>query len=434
MTTNNNKLLHGPLKDIGLVELLQMMEMQSMTGAIHLKHPAGRIGILYLNEGKLASCSELDSGALTLGDVLQQLGMVTKEQVDFAFSQQLQDALGMRIGERLRGMGVINQKQLRDALRTRALWTARELSLWQEGRYEFIASPDGRTISPYGEESLEIEVMRVTMEIVHYSDEWERLSRFLKQGMRTTFQIIPNLPTPPTPSYALGLDARTVELLGLVNLHRTVRRIATAMRRPELDVASYLAQLVHQRLLFPVFQEISPQPAGDGRSGRGVRLPDPAEKLRMESFEMLNLISRMEQEWNRRRSPMEQLPALVEFVNWTMDALTETCQANGIELDQGTLEYLLDREKLRYMGNYRFIIDQNHIDVENFASLCYEVIMSGDMQKAADFYDEGWKVLQRMLRCIFDSINARVASVNERLENQEVWEAMFTQFALQQHA
>jgi len=154
----------------------------------------------------------------------------------------------------------------------------------------------------------------------------------------------------------------------------------------------------------------------------------------MESFEMLNLISRMEQEWNRRRSPMEQLPALVEFVNWTMDALTETCQANGIELDQGTLEYLLDREKLRYMGNYRFIIDQNHIDVENFASLCYEVIMSGDMQKAADFYDEGWKVLQRMLRCIFDSINARVASVNERLENQEVWEAMFTQFALQQHA
>jgi hypothetical protein len=27
-------------------------------------------------------------------------------------------------------------------------------------------------------------------------------------------------------------------------------------------------------------------------------------------------------------------------------------------------------------------------------------------------------------------INSRVASLDERLENQEVWEAMFTQFAL----
>jgi len=39
-------------------------------------------------------------------------------------------------------------------------------------------------------------------------------------------------------------------------------------------------------------------------------------------------------------------------------------------------------------------------------------------------------VLQRILRCIFDAINSRVVSLDERLENQEVWEAMFEQFAL----
>jgi len=210
-----------------------------------------------------------------------------------------------------------------------------------------------------------------------------------------------------------------------VNFYRSVRRIASAMQRPELDVARELAQLVQQKLLMHVFQGSTPQ-----SSGREVRLPEPAEALRMESFELLNLISRMEQEWNRKRTPMEQLPALVEFVNWTMDALAETCRARGAELDPDTLKTLLSRENLRYMGNYKFKIENNHIDVDNFKALCYEVL-SVNMQQTAEFYDEASIVLQKILRCIFDTINSRVASLDERLENQEVWEAMFTQFALQ---
>ena len=126
--TANTRLLQGSLRDFGLVEILQMMELGGMTVALRLKQPTGRtgrIGIIYFSDGKLASCSELDAGALTLGDVLQQLGMATSPQIEQAFSQQLQDAFGKRIGERLIGMGVINEKQLREALRTKALWTVR---------------------------------------------------------------------------------------------------------------------------------------------------------------------------------------------------------------------------------------------------------------------------------------------------------------------
>ncbi len=149
----------------------------------------------------------------------------------------------------------------------------------------------------------------------------------------------------------------------------------------------------------------------------------------MESFELMNLLSRMEQEWNRRRTPEEQLPALAEFANWTMDALSETCRANGAELDPNTLDNLLVRNDLRYMGTYRFIIDNNTIDVENFTALCHEVLR-GDIQKAHDFFEEASIVLQHILLCIFDSINGRIASLYERLENLEVWDAMFTQFGL----
>src|SRR5579859_6699473 len=124
--TTNTRLLQGSLRDFGLVEILQMMELGGMTGALRLKQSTGRIGIIYFSQGKLASCSELDAGALTLGDVLQQLGMATSPQIEHAFSQQMQAAFGKRIGERLVEMRVINEKQLKEALRTKALWTARE--------------------------------------------------------------------------------------------------------------------------------------------------------------------------------------------------------------------------------------------------------------------------------------------------------------------
>src|SRR6266849_8399549 len=169
--TTNTRLLQGSLKEFGLVEILQMMELGSISGAIHLRHTSGGVGTVYFEDGKMANCSELDAGALTLGDVLQQLGMATSQQIEHAFSQQLQDAFGKRIGERLVAMGAISEKQLREALRMKALWTARELALWQEGSYEFISSPNAQSILPYGEASLELEIMRVTMEMVRYGDE-----------------------------------------------------------------------------------------------------------------------------------------------------------------------------------------------------------------------------------------------------------------------
>jgi hypothetical protein len=409
--------LQGSLKEFGLVEVLQMMEMENMSGAIHLKQANDHIGIVYFKEGKLAACSELDAGALTLGDVLQQLGMASAPQVEAAFRRQLQDVFGKRIGERLIEMRVISESQLREALRTKALWTIRDVGLWKDGSYEFVAIPDSKNILPYGEESLGLDVMRVTMEMVRYSDEWEQLQDFLTMGMQTCLRMAPAIP------YAMSFDARTLELLGGVNRYHSVRKIASGIRRPELDVARDLAQLVQIRLV----HVLPPNFLGNERSG--VHLPEPAEKLRMEHFELLNLISRMEQHWNRKTTPMDQLPALTEFVNWTMDALAEACKANGTELDPNTLESLLTRNSLCYMGNYRFLVSHNNIDVENFTSLCHEV-MRGEIQKANDFYEEGAITLQRILCCIFDSINARIVSLNERLENQEVWEAMFIQFGL----
>jgi hypothetical protein len=410
--------LSGSLKEFGLVEVLQVVEMGSMTGAVHLKRNTGQMGILYFNEGKLANCSEFDPGALKLGDVLQQLSMTTYEAIEQAYAQQLQDPLGKRIGERLVMMGLITEDQLREALKARALWTARELGLWTDGTYEFISSPSVQKLLPYGESSLDLDVVRVTMEMIRYADEWQELLKYLPQGVRTTLQMTPTIP------YPMRFDIRMLEICTHVNLYRRVRNIADAIRRPELDVARDLAHLVQQKFLYPIPVEMP-----SIINGSKVRLPDPAERLRLENFELMNLLSRMEIEWDKRRTPIDQLTALVQFINWTMDALADTCRTNGIELDPNTLYSLMYNEGLTNIGTYAFQVQNNHINVEHFTSF-YNEVMSSALGRAASFYDEAAMLLERILCSIFDMINSRIANPRERLENQAVWEAMFDQFSI----
>src|SRR5215471_4641072 len=128
------KTLRGSLKEFGLVEILQMMGLGNMTGALHL-HLPDRIGIIYVQEGFLVTCSELNTEALTLGHVLQQLRMASAEQLDQAYSLQTQDPLGKRIGELLVEWRIISREQLSDALKTQVLWTIREMAQWSEGTY-----------------------------------------------------------------------------------------------------------------------------------------------------------------------------------------------------------------------------------------------------------------------------------------------------------
>lgn len=417
--TINAGMLQGSLSEFNLVDLLQMLEMGGTTGAIRLKQPPpeGRVGILYFLNGKIANCSELDAGALTLGEVLQQLGMATSQQIETAFAQQLLDPFGKRIGERLIATGVISEQQLREALRTKALWTARELALWKQGSYEFIPNAEGQNMLPYRETPLDLEIMPVIMEMIRYIDEWSRLGPYLPQGIRTTLYMRQNLPQ------AYSFDLRTLDLFLQVNLFRQVRRIAAAVRRPEMEVARDLAQLVSLGYLVPFYQ---PGTHAKNGGGNGVSLPAPAERLRMEDFQMFDLISRMEQDWTKRRTPMEQLPGLAEYTNWTMDALADTCREKHVTLDPNTLIMLLYRENLRYMGNYEFKVFQNHIDVENFTALCYEVLGS-DFQKSKLFFEEGSRVLQNILRKVFEMINARIASLEDRMENEAIWETLLKQ-------
>src|SRR5262249_23424074 len=75
LVSSSNSVLSGRLEEFRLVELLQMMGLGANTGALHLRQDGGRTGLIYFDSGALVSAAELDTEALTLGHVLQQLGL-----------------------------------------------------------------------------------------------------------------------------------------------------------------------------------------------------------------------------------------------------------------------------------------------------------------------------------------------------------------------
>lgn len=407
----------GRLEAFRLVELLQMMGLGPSTGALHLHKDSGEEGILYFNQGALESCAEFDTEALTLGHVLQQLDLVTTGEIAYAFEQQTQDPLGKRIGERLIDLSILTHDQLIEALRAQTLWIARELARWDTGWYEFL--PGDPLPPPLAAPRLEAQV--VAMEVLRYEHEWEALQGYLPEGMRTRLAMT----LEPPADHPLLFDVADWRLIAKVNTQGTVRRIATALRVPELQVAQQAGRLVHAGLLKPL--------GSAGQPG----LPDVVRRLNMQHFDLFTLLISMEHDWHKRKTLIGRLVALAEYVNKTMAALGEACQANGLSLGPDTLATLLAQKGLLGVGEYQFVIQRNRIDVDDFQRFCKRVLdgsAHGEIGTAKLFYDSVFGVLEGALRTAFEAINARVASPMERAQNREAWEALFLTLSEQEGA
>lgn len=402
----------GRLEDFSLVDLLQAMNLDNKSGALHLNADSGGSGIVYFDRGAIVGAQEQDREALTLGNVLQQLQLASKQQMDHVFQQQVQDALGKRIGERLVDLRIITPQQLERALRTQTLWTIRELSLWKAGEYVFQSGeqmpPD--SVAP------RIETTTAVMEALRYQHEWDALEYVLPDGMRTYLSMA----SEPSIDHPLLFHRDAWRIISRVNSHHTVRRIATSLRMPELDVARMVGPLVREGLLTP------------SRTAGGPGRPEVAARIDLKSFDLFTLLISMEQTWIKCKTDVDRLMALARFINETMDALEETYRANDVQVHRDTLANVLEREGIVGVGKYRFIIENNRINLDDFAVYCRRVLDTtarGSEAGPSPLFIEYRDELQRALASAFHAINDRIASPAERVQNQEAWEALFAAFA-----
>lgn len=402
------RLFQGRLRDLGLIELLQGITLDSKSGALKLTDANSRRGIVYIDQGAIVGAQEFDSEALTLGMTLQQLQLATQQQMDHAFKLQTQDALGKRIGERLIDLRIITPQQLDRGLRTQTLWTIRELALWNDGDYVYQAGermPADVTVP-------RIDPSHAIMETLRYRHEWDKLEYVLPEGMRTSLVMSPDLPD----DYKAGFSPADWRVVTKVNTQRTVRRIATTLRMQELDVARTVGPLIMRGALQP------------SRSPQSPRALTEAERLGLDHFDMFTLIVRFEQIWLKCKSDADRLTTLGRFINETMAALADTYRQSAVTLAPDTLERLLEREGVNSVGDYFFRIEDNRINLDDFSSYLHGVFEPRTRELVGQpdrLFLEYRDQLERALEVAFHAINARVLEPADRVRNQEAWEALF---------
>lgn len=406
-----SRAFQGRLEDFGLVDLLQGMSLDGKSGALHLNSDRGGSGIVYFEQGAIVGAQEHDREALTLGAVLQQLQFASQQQMDYVFHLQTQDPLGKRIGERLVEQNIITPSQLEKALQQQTLWTIREMSLWRQGDYSFHRGEQMPSDAP----APRIETTKAVMEALRYQHDWDALETVLPDGMRTVLSMT----VEPPIDHPLQFHPRAWRVISRVNANRTVRRIATSLRMPELEVARMVGPMVREGLLVP----------SESYDTRG--RPEVAERFDLEHFDLFTLLISMEQTYIKCKTDADRLIALARFINETMGALAETYRANDVALGTDTLVALLERDGIYGVGDYLFVIENNHINIEDFAAYCRRIFESGSRageNAPSPLFVEYRNHLEHALALAFHAINTRISSPAERVQNQEAWEALFMTF------
>jgi CheY-like chemotaxis protein len=131
---SESAVLAGDLGFISIAEVLQLLELQRQTGALHISYGDQSIS-LFLTDGRIdyARSNNLPM-SFKIGRFLVEDGVVTREQLD----PMLQESGAPRLlGEELERRGIAKSDQIKGALRRQSSELVYESVRWKNGRFNF---------------------------------------------------------------------------------------------------------------------------------------------------------------------------------------------------------------------------------------------------------------------------------------------------------
>ena len=128
--------LKGNLKSFDFSVVLQIMSSANKTGVLYLKQRQD-VRTLFLREGKIIAASGKEG--LRLGEIGYCMGLISQIQLQDALVQVKKT--GKRMGEVLLDLEYLTEEELKELIRYQIQETVSEVSLWEEGDFEFRNSP-----------------------------------------------------------------------------------------------------------------------------------------------------------------------------------------------------------------------------------------------------------------------------------------------------
>lgn len=221
--------IEGPLKELGLHDVFQLLDLSRKTGVLRVSSPLRRNqGTVYFERGAVVA-AEIRSNPHPLGDLLLRAGKVTEP--DLRLARDLQErGDSRRLGDILVEHGAINRRELERQVRMQVEEVVFEVMGWREGHFSFAEGP---LAGLRADAVVRIPTEALLMEGARRIDEWSRIERQI-----THLGVVPGLvPDDDRPEGALDLLPGEWEVLARIDGTRDLRAIAGELGRSEFDVA-----------------------------------------------------------------------------------------------------------------------------------------------------------------------------------------------------
>jgi hypothetical protein len=221
--------IEGPLKELGLHDVFQLLDLSRKTGVLRVTSPLRRNqGTVYFDQGAVVA-AEVRSNPHPLGELLLHSGKVMEAELQRACEMQ-ERGDPRRLGEILVELGVVTRRELERLVRLQIEEVVFEVIGWREGYFSFAEGPLGGLRTEAG---IRIPTEALLMEGARRIDEWSRIERQVPH-----LGVVPALATGATQREAvLDLLPPEWEVLALIDGTRNLREIAAALGRSEFDVA-----------------------------------------------------------------------------------------------------------------------------------------------------------------------------------------------------
>jgi hypothetical protein len=257
-------ILKGDVEILGLGNLLQLLAMNHREGILTLIRSDDRKTIHFAPKGiRLLSTSM--KRVNKLGKILLRRKRISKEDLDALLKEQ--KLLGWKLGQIAVESGLVQKKDVEEALREQIEEEIFDMFMWKEAAFEFVEgrAPKQEENNPLSGVTFDANVMGLILEAARRADELLMIRRILTDDEMTLSKFPFEIQADE-----LGQDMDTVdEIIPIINGRRTVREVVNASIYPR-----FVTMRAIYRLL--VLGYIKAQ----DRKGNTVKVAPPAEHVR----------------------------------------------------------------------------------------------------------------------------------------------------------
>jgi tetratricopeptide (TPR) repeat protein len=227
--------IEGPLRELGIQDVLQLLELAGKTGVLTVRSERlNDEAIVHFSRGEIVFAVRRRS-TRRLGQLLIRAGKLTRSDLDRALDGQRADPT-KRLAEILLELGVVKETELARQLRFQMEETVYELMSWEEGYFKF----EERAEIASQRLLARVRVDSLLMEGARRLDEWSRLESKVPNP-----EAIPVLaPASDRDVTPLELSSEEWEVLAEIDGERDVRQIAADVGRSSFDIGKTLYGMV----------------------------------------------------------------------------------------------------------------------------------------------------------------------------------------------